>query len=193
MNELWTTFGAMPLLLQIFWGCAVVSSLIFIIQMVLTLIGMDSSDVDVDFDAGDTMDLGGGLNLFTIKNLVGFFVGFGWAGICFWDTISSPVLLSVVALVVGCLFVLMFVFIYKQTKKLEHNGAFQIEKCQGNIVDVYLRIPAAGEGKGKVQVSVDGSVHELDALTDGDAIPSGSKVRVLEIIDKETVKVTPIV
>ena len=57
------------------------------------------------------------------------------------------------------------------------------------IVSVYLRIPATGSGKGKVQVSQNGSVHELDALTDGDEIPSGAKVKIVEIIDNETVKV----
>jgi hypothetical protein len=189
MNELFTTFGNMPLLLQIFWGCAVVASVIFLIQMVLTLIGMDSSDVDVDFDGADTMDLGGGLNLFTIKNFMGFLVGFGWTGVCFYDTITSPILLILAAFVVGCLFVGIFVFIYKQTKKLEHNGAFKIEDVKGMTVSVYLRIPSEGTGKGKVQVSQNGSVHELDALTDDEEIPSGAKVKVIDIIDNETVKV----
>lgn len=189
MNELFTTFGNMPLLLQIFWGCAVVASVIFLIQMVLTLIGMDSSDVDVDFDGADTMDLGGGLNLFTIKNFMGFLVGFGWTGVCFYDTIASPILLILAAFVVGCLFVGIFVFIYKQTKKLEHNGAFKIEDVKGMTVSVYLRIPSEGTGKGKVQVSQNGSVHELDALTDDEEIPSGAKVKVIDIIDQETVKV----
>ena len=184
-----TMYGEMPLLLQIFWGCAVVASVIFLVQMVLTLIGMDSSDVDVDFDGANTMDLGGGLNLFTIKNLMGFLVGFGWTGVCFYDTITSPVLLIVAAVVVGLLFVGIFVLIYKQTKKLEHNGAFQIEEVKGTTVSVYLRIPAQGAGKGKVQVSQNGSIHELDALTYGEEIPSGAKVKVVEIVDNETVKV----
>ena len=38
--------------------------------------------------------------------------------------------------------------IKKQTKKLEHNGAFQIKDCVGKTVDVYLRIPANKGGKG---------------------------------------------
>ena len=189
MNELFSMYGEMPLLLQIFWGCAVVASLIFIVQMVLTLIGMDSSDMDVDFDGANTMDLGGGMNLFTIKNFIGFLVGFGWTGVCFYNSISSPILLILVAFIVGCLFIGIFVVIYKQTKKLEHNGAFKIDDVKGTIVSVYLRIPAAGSGKGKVQVSQNGSVHELDALTDGDEIPSGAKVRIVDIIDNETVKV----
>jgi len=189
MGELFAQYGAMPLLLQIFWGCAVVASLIFLVQMVLTLIGMDSSDMDVDFDGANTMDLGGGLNLFTIKNFIGFLVGFGWAGVCFYNSITSPLLVILVAVIVGLLFVGIFVVIYKQTKKLEHNGAFQIDEVKGTTVSVYLRIPAQGSGKGKVQVSQNGSVHELDALTDGEEIPSGAKVKVVEIVDNETVKV----
>lgn len=189
MGELFAQYGAMPLLLQIFWGCAVVASLIFLVQMVLTLIGMDSSDMDVDFDGANTMDLGGGLNLFTIKNFIGFLVGFGWAGVCFYNSITSSILLILVAVIVGLLFVGVFVVIYKQTKKLEHNGAFQIDEVKGTTVSVYLRIPAQGSGKGKVQVSQNGSVHELDALTDGEEIPSGAKVKVVEIVDNETVKV----
>ena len=189
MGELFAQYGAMPLLLQIFWGCAVVASLIFLVQMVLTLIGMDSSDMDVDFDGANTMDLGGGLNLFTIKNFIGFLVGFGWAGVCFYNSITSSILLILVAVIVGLLFVGIFVVIYKQTKKLEHNGAFQIDEVNGTTVSVYLRIPAQGSGKGKVQVSQNGSVHELDALTDGEEIPSGAKVKVVEIVDNETVKV----
>ena len=176
MGELFAQYGAMPLLLQIFWGCAVVASLIFLVQMVLTLIGMDSSDMDVDFDGANTMDLGGGLNLFTIKNFIGFLVGFGWAGVCFYNSITSSILLILVAVIVGLLVVGIFVVIYKQTKKLEHNGAFQIDEVKGTTVSVYLRIPAQGSGKGKVQVSQNGSVHELDALTDGEEIPSGAKV-----------------
>ena len=83
----------------------------------------------------------------------------------------------------------MFFFIKKQTKKLEHNGAFNIEDCVGKTVDVYLRIPAQREGKGKVQVSINGSVQEFDAMTDGEAFSSGRKVTVVSVIDGSTVLV----
>ena len=74
--------------------------------------------------------------------------------------------------------------------KLEKNGAYRIDDCVGQIVDVYLAIPAKRSGVGKVQISFSGSVQELAALTDSDEpIRSGSKVRVLEIIDTSTVLV----
>ncbi|MBO4397668.1 MAG: serine protease [Bacteroidaceae bacterium] len=189
MGELINEFNNLDTLQQIFWGCSIVSSLIFVIQLVLTLIGMDHSDVAVDFDGSDTMDLGNGINLFSIKNLVNFFLGFGWSGVCLYKTITSPILLVLVALLFGCAFVAMFVFIYKQTRKLEKNGAFSINDCLGKSASVYIRIPAGCEGKGKIQISIDGSVHEIDALTDEDEISSGKTVKVVEIVDNETVKV----
>ena len=40
---------------------------------------------------------------------------------------------------------------------------------------------AKGTGKGKVQISINGSVVELNAVTDGEAIPTGTTVRVAAI------------
>lgn len=178
-------FSGLETMQQVFWVCALVGSAVFVIQLLLTLFGMDSSDIDVDFDAGDTMDLGGGLSLFSIKSLVNFFVGFGWAGICLHSLIGNAVLLVLAAAAVGLFFVWMFFFIYKQTKKLEANGAFRIEYCKGRVADVYLRIPEKKSGRGKVQISVNGSVHELDAVTEGEAITTGRKVRITDVVGGE--------
>ena len=47
-----------------------------------------------------------------------------------------------------------------------------------------------GCGRGKVQFSVEGSVHEIDAITD-DAleIPTGTVVKIVEVFEGELVKV----
>ncbi len=176
--------------MQVYWGCAIIASCIFAVQMILTFLGMDSSDVDVDFDGPDTMDLGGGISLFSIRSLINFFCGFGWAGVSFNSSIPNRFLLLLASLAVGVLFVMMFFYIRKQTKKLEHNGAFKIEDCIGKTTDVYLRIPGQRTGKGKIQASINGSIHEIDALTDGEDIPSGSKVKVESMIDNSTVLVS---
>ena len=190
MQEYWDIFQGLDTWMQVYWVCAAVGSLIFVVQMVLTLIGMDSTDMEVDFDGANTMDLGGSISLFSIKNFVNFIVGFGWAGVCLGDVIESRLLLGVVAVLVGVAFVLMFFFIKKQTNKLEHNGAFKIGDCVGKTVDVYLRIPSRKGGKGKVQVSLNGSVQEIDAMTEEEeGIASGLKVVVVGILDQSTVLV----
>ena len=190
MQEYFDMYSSLDPWMKVYWGCALIAGGIFVIQMVLTLIGMDSTDVDVDFDGPDTMDLGGSISLFSIRNLINFFCGFGWAGVCLNSTIPNRILLLFVAILVGIGFVLMFFYIKKQTNKLQHNGAFKIEDCIGKTTDVYLRIPGQRQGKGKIQVSINGSIQEIDAMTDGDNISSGSKVKVESIIDPSTVLVS---
>jgi membrane-bound ClpP family serine protease len=46
---------------------------------------------------------------------------------------------------------------------------------------VYLTIPASKSGKGKIQISVRGSMHELDAMTEGDKIETGAPVKVVRV------------
>lgn len=192
MEELINAFNALEPLQKIFWGCAGIASTLFLVQFVLTLFGMDHTDVDVDFDGSNTMDLGNGINIFSMKNLVNFILGFGWAGVCLKDTISSPFLLVLVSFLVGVAFVAMFVFIYMKTRKLETNGAFRIGDCLGRTAQVYLRIPAGGEGKGKIQISLNGSVQEFDAITEEDEIPSGITVKIIEVMEGEILKVVNI-
>ena len=189
MQEYLDAFYGLDTWMQVYWVCAIVGTVVLVVQMVLVLVGMDSIDTDVDFDGADTMDLGGGLSLFSIKNFVNFLVGFGWTGVCLKDAIASKWLLCLVAVAVGAAFVYMFFIIKKQTKKLEHNGAFRIEDCVGKTVDVYLRIPGERKGKGKVQVSLNGSVQEIEAMTEGGDIASGQKVEVVDVVDGTTLLV----
>lgn len=192
MENLINMFNDLDPLMKFMWGSALLASFVFLVQFILTLLGMDHTDIDVDFDGSDTMDLGNGLNIFSMKNLVNFFMGFGWSGVCLRDSIPNTLLLIVVSILIGMSFVAMFVFIYAKTRKLEKNGAFNIKDCQDRTAQVYIRIPAGGEGKGKVQISLNGSVQELDAITDEDAIPSGTTVKIVEVMEGEILKVVNI-
>ncbi len=188
MPDFVNAFYELDTWMQVYWGCAIVGTTIFAVQMVLTMVGMDGTDMDMDFDSG-TMDLGGSISLFSIKNFINFLVGFGWAGISFAGIIENRLALLAVTFLAGAAFVMMFFYIVKQTRKLEHNGVFNIEACMDKTVDVYLRIPAGRSGRGKVQISINGSVHEVDAMTDGEMIASGQKAIVKGIIDGSTVLV----
>ena len=57
-------------------------------------------------------------------------------------------------------------------------------------LDVYLRIPADADKSGKIMVSYEGSLHELQAFNAGaEEIPTGAKVHIVEAIDDATVRV----
>lgn len=198
MGTITTWFGTLDPALRVYWGIAIFASIIFVIQTTMSFIGigdMDGSadmDVDIDMDGTpdtDSLDNAGTMHLLSIRNVFYFLLGFGWAGVSLWGTITNSIMLAVVAVLVGCLFVGIFMFIFRQMMKLQHNGAFDINDAVGKVCDVYLRIPAEGKGLGKVQVSFNGSIQELDARTQGEGIPSGVKVRVLRVIDNKVLEV----
>lgn len=179
-------FSQMDPLLRMFWFVAIPISIIFIIQTVMTFLGVDSHDGEVpDFD-GDFDASGGDMpfQLFSFRNLVNFLIGFGWGGITLYNTIHNPVLLVVVAVLIGIGFIALFFVIIRQLMKLAENNSFHIKNTVGKIGQVYIRIPSHKSGKGKVQVSVKGAVHELDAITDGDELPSSSPVRIVSVLEE---------
>ena len=185
MEDISNWYLALPPTLQLFWGCAILSSFVFLVQASLTLLGMDG-DSDFDLDAsvsGDTMDLGGGLSLFSVRSFVNFFVGFGWAGVSFYNIIPVSWLLYLVAAIVGCGFVWLYFFIRRQAMRLQSDGSINVKTCVGAHCDVYLWIPAENSGTGKIQISINGSIHEFPAVTYGAMLPSNSHVRVVDITD----------
>ena len=172
-------FQALPPYMRAYWTIAIAASIIFLIQMTLTLLGADLGDGN-----GDTMDTGGAIQLFTIRNTVNFLLGIGWGGVCLSGVIENRFMLTVAAILCGCIMVAAFIIMYRQLMKLEGNGSYRIEESVGQVCEVYIRIPAQRSGSGKVQISFHGSVQELPAQTEGDAIPSGTKVRVTKVVDK---------
>ena len=168
-------------LLRTFWFVAIPASLVFIVQMVMTFIGADSTDgLEADFDS----DLSGGdapFQLFSLRNLVNFLLGFSWMGISFYSTISSKPLLLVLSILVGAFFVFLFFIIIRQVQKLAEDNSFRISDTLNKTAEVYLTIPGNKTGKGKIMISVKGAFHELEAITERESIPSGSVVKVVRI------------
>ena len=193
MSILSDWFNQLDPALRVYWGIAIFASIVVIIQTTMSFAGMgdiDSGSADVDFSTDtDSLDDAGSMHLLSIRNIFYFLFGFGWAGVSLWDTIPSAIVLCAVAVLTGCLFVAIFVFLFRQMMKLQSNGAFNINDAVGKVCDVYMRIPGENQGMGKVQISFNGSVQELDARTTGAPIPSGTKVRVLRVIEKKVLEV----
>lgn len=171
---------SLPVLLKSFWYIAIPTSLIFLIQTIITFTGLDVADgFDTDFHA-DAHD--GDFQLFSLRNLINFLLGFSWTGISFYSTIGEHTwFLIVLSFVVGLLFVLLFFFVIKQVQKLAEDNSFQINNTLNKTAEVYLTIPENKTGKGKILISVNGAFHELEAMTESGRIPSGSSVKVIKV------------
>lgn len=161
---------------------AIGASIIFIIQTIMTFIGADSdtgmdADFDGNLDAGDYP-----FQLFSLRNLINFLLGFGWAGASLYDVIDNNIILAIVAGLIGGLFILMFFLVMKSLMRLSEDNTFDLTKTVGRTGDVYLTIPPKRTGKGKVFISLNGSTRELDAISDSEEpLKNGSLIKVVAI------------
>jgi len=175
-------FSTLDPILRTFWLIALPVSLVFVIQSVMTFMGVDSHDgLNADFDSNfDGVDAP--FQLFSFRNLINFMLGFSWTGVSLFYRIDSIIWLIIISFIVGVAFVLLFFLLIQQIQRLAEDNSFKIEDCIGKTGEVYIPIPENKSGKGKVQISVNGSFHELDALSETERIESGTGVLVKEIV-----------
>ena len=210
MIEWWNSLSVM---MRVMWAITLSASLIFIIQSVMTFLGADGgSDFDINSDVdlpdgglGDLPDSDGsapidgnavhgtGMGLLTFRNLVNFFLGFGWSAILLRESISSTPLLMVVSILIGVALVFAVMMLFKWLSGMQQAGNIDVFKaapgCEGKV---YLRIPGERGGTGKVQITINNSVREYEALTDGDALPTGASIKVVDVLSADTLLVEPL-
>lgn len=169
-------------LLKAFWYIALPVSIFFGLQTIMTFIGLSGGETDVDMD-GDGTDTGDmPFEIFTLRNLINFLLGFSWTGISLYNKFENKTILIGIAVLVGIAFVAVFFILIKQILKLSEDNSFKIENTINKTADVYLTIPENKSGKGKVQISVNGSFHELDAMTlSTEKISSGAVIKVIAV------------
>lgn len=170
-------------LLRAFYYVAIPASILFVLQTIMGFIGADSDSGD--FDSGEGH---GSLpdNVFTLKNLVNFLLGFGWAGISFYSLIPNTFLLVLVAFLTGVAFVWIIYYLISQLVKLSEDNSFQWKDAINQTAEVYLPIPGEKAGRGRVLISIRGSVHEMEAMTEDGAIPQGTTVKVVRVENQNT-------
>lgn len=194
-----TWWAGLSLIMKILWVVTLTASLSFVVQSILTFIGADADadfdlDVDTSADGSDLSNIEGGSNLYTFRNFVNFCLGFGWSAILLQDGISSPVLLIFVSALIGAALVAAVMYLFKWLSSMQQSGNINVQTqaagCEGKV---YLTIPAARAGAGKVQITIAGSVREYDALTESEAaLKTGTSIRVVDALDAHTVLVEEI-
>ena len=113
--------------LQGFWFIAIPVSIIFIIQTIMTFVGANASDgLTADFD-GDFSGADAPFQLFSLRNLINFLLGFSWTGISFYEVIDNKITLTIFAVLVGCLFVYIFFLTIQALMRLAEDNSFKIE------------------------------------------------------------------
>ena len=193
-------FDSLGTLGKVFFCIATPASIILLLQIVLSLVGIgqdgdfdveapdDAFDVDVDADAvGDVMDL----QLFSLRSIIAFFVTFGWMGVSLVKTTLHEVWVVVIALAAGVVVMLTVAYLMRALYRLQSDGTSDIRKAVGMVGTVYMNIPASRAAKGKINVMIGDRLEEREAVTDDETpLTFGTEVIVLSITGGNVLVVT---
>lgn len=213
MTEWWEALTSLG---RVFACVAIPATLVLVIQTVLSVIGL-CGDGDADVNVNDSVDLDGdgipdvpemhdgvfggdvndvndgidsGFRLLSLRSIVAFLTIFGWVGLIAvkhglpngWSIIVSFLCgLAAMTAVAAAIWFMM---------RLQSDGTRNIRNALGKSGSVYLFIPPAREGTGKVNLLLQDTYVELNAVTDEEnLIPSGREVVVIGISGQNTLVV----
>lgn len=191
--------GQLDTLQQVVFILACAASVILVVQFIMLLIGLGDDggfDSDTDISDGDVvnddgLDEAGGLRLLSFRTVIAFIAVGCW--VAYTVEFFAAAYVSIpVGIVAGAAAAVGVAFAMRALVKLQSDGSRRMGNAVGSVADVYLKIPPARSGSGKIHVVVQESLTECEAVTDSaEALPSGSRCIVKEVINEQLVLVEP--
>ncbi len=206
----------------LFLICAIGGGTILICQFAMTLLGLGGHDVGMDhggglghFDAGHDAghDSGGShgapqgddheaspqhssnwlFGVITFRTVVAAIAFFGLGGMAALSNGVPPAQTLWIALACGAAAMYGVFYLMQTLRRFDSDGTIRIDRAVGLTGTVYLPIPAANAGAGKVHLKLQNRLVEYQAMTSHDRIPSGATITVVGVLGPDLVEVAPAV
>lgn len=171
----WISLGVQK---QIFWSLSIVFGLLLAIFSVLHIF-------DSEEPLKNEAKTAKGPGPWTILLFLTFF---NWAGLLLtYQKIALPFLLLIASIIsAGMLGIPRIVSLIYQKKTLTKSEVLK------SLGEVSQSIPPHQNGTGKVHLKIRRAPFELNAVTTGSELPAGSPIRVVDIVDENTLLVEPV-
>lgn len=148
--------------------------------------GPDGNGLDQDTGGG----LFAGLRLLTLRGVVAFLAIFGWGTLWLLRIGFHPLAALFLGSAMGVWAMVLVALLLRVSLRLQEDGTVRIQNALGLSGTVYLTIPAARQGAGKVTVLVQEKLTEFDAVTDEPSpLPTGSEILVVGLSGRDTLVV----
>jgi membrane protein implicated in regulation of membrane protease activity len=181
----------------------IVGTAFFLLRIVMMLVGAGAHDLGVevhgDLHVGDAH--GGGLQgdaahpdstdafqILSTQSIAAFMMGFGWGGLAafkgsgwHWGAVI------VAGTACGAAMVWVLGMLLRGMVDLQSSGNIPLGAALGREGDVYVTVPSGG--RGQVKVTVRDHQRIYNAVTGGEDLPSGTRVRVVQVNDDNTLTV----
>jgi membrane protein implicated in regulation of membrane protease activity len=192
----------------VFLFAAVVGGTILVCQFLLTLLGLghDGGDFHGDAHVGDLSghhigDTHAGADpqhpdsthlfgVITFRTVVAAMAFFGASGKAALGAGYEPSTAFILATIVGLFAMYGMYRLMRLITGLDSSGNERIDNAVGRDATVYIPVPAARGGAGKVQLSMQNRIVEYQAVTDdADPLKTGELVHVVAVAGSDTVAV----
>lgn len=193
-------WNALSILQQALFVIACAATLFMVVQIVMMLIGGDTdADGCTDFDADADGACGGhdvftvfGLRILSVRTVVAFFAVGGWVAFTV-DFVLPTYVAILIGVAAGIAAAFLMAYALGAVMKLQGSGNIDLKNGVGHTAEVYLTVPPARTGVGKLSLTLQERLIEVNAVTDcGEAIPTGALVRITGLADDETAEVEPV-
>ena len=177
MDNFGTWWESLSGVFRFFWSASIITSVVFIVMVILSLIGGDSDadadGMDADGDAGGDADMGGGMMsyILSFKTLMAFLLGASWTGLSALYQGWSIFAIALTSILSGVLMMALMAFLLSLFVKLQHDSTLDMGNTIGAAGVAYVTIPASGGAGGQVEILVNNSYKTFEAITD-EATPS---------------------
>ncbi len=86
-----------------------------------------------------------------------------------------------IAFLIGFLAMVAVAYVFSKLLRLQETGTVNVDSALGQTGEVYLTIPGAKQGLGKIHLKLAGKLMEFDAVTTGHTLTNGTMVTVKRI------------
>jgi hypothetical protein len=177
----------------VFIICAILGGTLVVCQVAAGLFGFGAEtdvDTDVDHDVGTDADHGNAfLGMLSIRAITSALLFFGLGGLTAHYYGADELAAFGIAVGAGIATLYAVALMMKMVAQLKHDGTARVERSLGRTGTVYLRVPAARTGSGKVHLMLQNRTVEYQAVTVGAELPTGAPVRVVAVVNADTVEV----
>ena len=152
----------------------------------------DHSHAADHITASDNADAAA-FHLFSLRSILAFFVVFGWVGLAMAAQKNISVVITItIAFLAGAAGLYLTAWMFYAIQKLQYSGNVNLKNAVGLQGEVYIPIPAAKNGSGKVNMLLQERWLECDAVTAGEALKTGQLVVVVDMQGGSTLIVEPV-
>jgi hypothetical protein len=174
--------------------CAILGATLLVCELAAGMLGFGGHDADFDHDTDHDADHGEGhgnwlFGVLTVRTATAAVLFFGLGGLSALYYGLSDAGAFGIALGCGALALYLVAAAMRGLKRLRADGTVRIDRAVGCLGTVYLRVPGARAGAGKVHLNLQNRTVEYLAVTAGDEIPTGKPVQVVGVVGPDTVEV----